>query len=162
MVSMALKEEYLVPIWVGWNTSLSVPSNNAKQKVWYFPQKICSPTSNAVVIETMKISQNIAEESKGKSIAATYDLAIAKLVSWIQSMERSIYDYIFVPLGSFHFALAFFAALGKLIENSGGPSILQETDVLAKGSLRSFYKGLHKIISLVMKMLHFTSVFRIL
>ena len=73
-----------------------------------------------------------------------------------------MYDTIFVSLRSFHFALAFFAALGKLIENSGGPSTLQETDVLAKRSLRSLYKGLHKIISLVMEMLHFTSVFRIL
>ena len=66
------------PMWVGWNSML-IPKDDHLQKIWYLPQINQSPTSTAVVLETMKRSLCIASESGKQSIAVTYDLAIAKL-----------------------------------------------------------------------------------
>ena len=59
--------------------------------------------------------------------------------------------------------MAFFKALGKMIEDSGGPTMLIETDVLATGSLNGFLSGkhfnrckrLHPILGLALEILHF-------
>ena len=90
--------------------------DSAIHKVWYLPQINLSPTSNTVVIETLKIAQKIAKGSNRDEISITYDLAIAKLAFKIQSEESPRFDNVFVLLESFHIEMAFFHALGKFIE----------------------------------------------
>jgi hypothetical protein len=50
------------PMWVGWNAMVK-PRDERLQKIWYLPQINQSPTSNAVVVETMRRSLRIAAES---------------------------------------------------------------------------------------------------
>ena len=108
-------------MWTGWN-ALSTPSSDLPvQKVWYLPQINQSPTSNAVVMETMKRSSILARECQKSSIAVTYDLAIAKIAMRIQENESPRFDNLFIALGPFHEQMAFFSALGKYIAESGGP-----------------------------------------
>ena len=135
------------------------------EKIWYMRQINLSPTSNSVVVETMKRAQRVAEESNKDSIAVTYDLAIAKVAMQIQTEEAPKYDNVYVAMGAFHIELALFHAIGKFIEESGGPYILNESNVLAKGSLKDFItaksykrcKRLHELLSVAFEMLHFES-----
>ena len=94
-----------------------------------------------MVVETLKSSLCIAAESGKQSIAVTYDLAIARFAMQIQCEEQPTYDNVFVALDSVHVELALFSAFGKIITVSGGPHILNECDVLAKGSVNGFIKG---------------------
>ena len=111
----------------------------------------------------MKRSIDVATEGGRNNIAVTYDLAIAKLAMQIQLEETPIYDSLFIAMGPFHIEMAFFSAIEKIVEESGEPHILNECDVLAKGSLRSFYKGknykrckrMHETLSLAHQVLHF-------
>ena len=48
---------------------------------------------------------------------------------------------LFINLGACHVELALFKALGKFVGESGGPHVLLEAKVLAKGSIRSFLEG---------------------
>ena len=89
----------------------------------------------------MSRSLKVAEEASRNTIAVTYDLAIAKRALQIQGEESSKYYSIFVALGSFHVEMAFFSAIGKIIAESGGPHVLQESEALAKRSLQSFIHG---------------------
>ena len=89
----------------------------------------------------MNRSLIVAMEAGKTSIAVTYDLAIAKVAKQIQSQESPKYDQLFINIGAFHIELAFFKALGKFLGESGGPYVLQEAEVLAKGSTRSFLVG---------------------
>ena len=108
------------PMWVGWNARL-IPRDDERQVVEYLKQINQSPTSYPVVLETLKRTQKLAEESNKKSIVVTYDLAIAKIAMSIQAEEFPKFDNVFVALGSFHIELAFFSALGKIIDESGAP-----------------------------------------
>lgn len=72
-----------VPFWSAWNTKLCKDTSEI-QKVWYLPQINESPTSRAVVAETMNRSIAIADEAGRFSIAVTYDLAVARLAFEIQ------------------------------------------------------------------------------
>ena len=54
----------------------------------------------------------------------------------IQAKEKPIIDEIFISPGSFHLEMVFFV-LGKTIEESGGPYMLDECKILAKGSINS-------------------------
>lgn len=111
----------------------------------------------------MKRSLDIAAECGKKTIAVTYDLAIAKVAMQIQAEETPVFDNIFVALGSFHIEMALLSAYGKFIAESGGPHILNECEVLAKGSINSFNKGknykrckrMHELLALAMESLHF-------
>ena len=47
----------------------------------------------------------------------------------------------FVHLGEFHVEMELLKAFGKVIQESGGPYILNEGEVLAKGSMSSVSKG---------------------
>ena len=68
-------------------------------------------------------------------------------------------------LGPFHIEMAFFKAIGKLIDESGGPNMLTDSGVLAPGSLNGFLTGkhfnrckrLHPILGLAFEILHFDS-----
>ena len=107
-----------------------------------------SPTSNTVVLETLTIAQKIAQESNRDEISITYDLAIAKLAFKIQSEESPRFDNVFVLLGSFPIEMAFFHALGKFVEESGGSTILNECGVIANGwffEWVSFWKALQQM-----------------
>lgn len=131
-----------VPMWVGWNSRM-VKDESPIQKVWYLPQINASPTSAAVVVETMKRSQKIAEECGQNFIAVTYDLGIANKALEIQSTEQPLFNNLFIMIGSFHYELAFFKLIGKYLDCSGGPYILQESGVLSQGSMDSFLTGKH-------------------
>eukprot|EP00794_Sanderia_malayensis_P002176 gene2176-2472_t len=97
-----------------------------------------SPTSHAVVAETLKRSMQIATECGKQGIVVTYDLAIAKIAMQIQDEEMPLYDKVFIALGPFHVEMALFNAFGKYISESGGPHVLNECLVLAKGSTKLF------------------------
>ena len=101
------------------------------------------PTRLDVVMETMKISQKVASECDEAYMVVHYDLAIAKPALQIQATESPRFDNLFIAFGPFHFCLAYFGAIGHFIENSGGPEILTESDVLAPGSLNGFISGRH-------------------
>ena len=127
-------------MWVGWNSKFD-QSAKSTQNIWYLPQINESPTSHAVVAETLKRAIQIADECGKTQIASTYDLAIAKMALQIQKAESPLYDRVFVNLGAFHVELAFFCAVGKYIAESGGPFILSESGVLQSGSLKGFING---------------------
>ena len=152
------------PMWVGWNALLH-PQYQHIQKIWYMRQLNQSPTSNSVVVETMKKAQRVAEEAHKDNIAVTYDLAIAKVAMQIQAEESPKYDNLFIAMGAFHIEMALFHAIGKFVEESGGPYVLNECNVLAKGSLKGFITGksykrskrLHQLLSVAFEILHFKS-----
>ncbi|EFX75053.1 hypothetical protein DAPPUDRAFT_108314 [Daphnia pulex] len=121
------------PMWVGWSANLSQYriAELPMQKICYLPHINESPTSTAVVQETMKIAKQIAEECCQEYISITYDLAIAKITFPIQGEDPS-YNNLFIQLGSFHILLSFFKGIGKLIADSRGPFVLTETGILAQ------------------------------
>ena len=152
-------------MWFGWNSRNDASSFDQKQKIFYLPQINQSPTSHSVVLETMKRSQQLAKESKIKEIAVTYHLVTAKVAMQIQAKESSRFDNLFIAMGTFHLEMAFFNALGKYIEESGGPYILVESGVIASNSIKNFLnlnsynrrKRLHGLLSLTMEILHYDS-----
>ena len=139
MISLTLKQ---TPMWTGWN-SLITEDPLPKQNVLYMENISLPPTRLDVVVETMKISQQVASECDEEYIVVHYDLAIAKPALQIQATESPRFDNLFIAFGPFHICLAYFGALGHFIENSGGPEILTESDVLASGSLNGFLSGKH-------------------
>ena len=83
MADMLIDEDETTPMFVGWNAQL-LPREDEIQNIVYLPQINASPTSYAVVKETMTRALRIAEECGKTSIAVTYDLAIAKMAMHIQ------------------------------------------------------------------------------
>ena len=150
------------PLWAGWNSS-NFSDTSIVHKVWYLPQINQSPNTTSVVTETMNRAQRIAHECNKKYIAVTYDLAIAKVAMKIQATEMAKYDNILINLGAFHVKMAFLKVLGKFIDESGGPYILNECSVLQKGSTKVFLSGthynrgkrIHQLLAVTMEILHF-------
>ena len=140
-IKLGLDTDEEIKMWVGWNASFVTPHESPKHRIWYLPQINESPTSNAVVNETLQRSLTIAKECNKTSIAATYDLAIAIKAFRIQEQESPDYDNVFIALGTFHIQMSFFKAVGKYIAESGGPHMLIESHVLAEGSLNVFLNG---------------------
>ena len=111
----------------------------------------------------MNITQKCAQECGQECGIVTYDLNAAKPAMQIQVAESPRFDNIFIMLGPFHIEMAFFKAIGKLIDSSGGPEMLTDTDVLSSGSLNGFLSGkhfnrckrLHPILALSLEILHF-------
>ena len=99
------------------------------------------PTALSTVIETLRRSQEVAKECGEDYAVVTYDLGIARPAKQIQLEESPKFDNAFIMLGSFHTELAYFSALGRFIEGSGGPFALCEASVFATGSLNKFLKG---------------------
>ncbi|XP_045036882.1 uncharacterized protein LOC116935578 [Daphnia magna] len=118
------------PMWTGWNSRI-VKDVLPLQRVCYLPAIDASPTRADVVKKTMERSVRILKECNQKYISVTYDLAIAKQVLCIQSMEKPKFNNLFIQLGSFHIFLSFFKAVGKFIAESGAPYALTESGVLA-------------------------------
>ncbi|CAF4773203.1 unnamed protein product [Pieris macdunnoughi] len=76
--SMSLSRIDSVPMWLGYNCKISIDGSKI-QKVEYLSPINESPTSLAVVQETLNIAKEVAKNCNQQQIIATYDLAIAKL-----------------------------------------------------------------------------------
>ncbi len=123
MMSTAMLEN--VPMWVGWNSRVTLDPS-PPQNIGYMENICLPPTRLDVVVETMKRSQKTAEECGDNYAIVTYYLAVAKLALQIQSEETPTFDNVCVCLGAFHICLAYFAAIGYILEESGGPQVLVE------------------------------------
>ena len=138
------------PMWLGFNVKNSL-DRSPMQIVEYLPPINMSPTSYSVIHETMMYAKNIAEECGQSQIIATYDLAIAKMANQIKiskSLDTNLdtaekFDNLFINLGAFHTEVAFFKALGKVIDGSGIVDILVSSQVLAEGSVNTFLESKH-------------------
>ncbi|CAG4953965.1 unnamed protein product [Parnassius apollo] len=160
--SMSLSQIDSVPMWLGYNCKIGIDESKI-QTVEYLSPINESPTSLAVVQETLNIAKEIAKNCNQQQIIATYDLAIAKLAMQIQHTKKPEFDDIFINLGAFHTQMAFFKAIGKYIDSSGLVEILVEAEALAGGSMNSFLdskhfnrcKRLHPLASGALQILHF-------
>lgn len=85
-----------------------VVDQNPQQKVGYLPVINASPTSDAVVMKTMMMALDIADECKQDYIIVTYDLAIASKALNIKAQKSPQFDKLFINLGPFHIELSFF------------------------------------------------------
>ena len=73
----------------------------------------------------------------------------------IQAEEKPTFDNILISLGSFHLEIAFFfSALGKIIEESGGPHILEK---VLRGKSYKRCKRMHELLAIAFEILHFES-----
>ena len=102
-------------MWVGWNAQQR-HDGQPTERIWYLPPINQSPTSTAVVKETMKGARQLVKKCRKNEIAVTYDLAIAKMALEIAETPR--FNNIFVSLGSFHIEMYFFGMLGKYLAES--------------------------------------------
>ena len=100
-----------------------------------------SPTNNDVVRETMVRTMTVAEDTGQEYAVVTYDLAIALKAYSIQALESPQFDKMIIMLGNFHIELAFYGAIGTMINGSGIQFILSKADILAEGSMLGFIKG---------------------
>lgn len=139
---MMCMESHPTPMWTGWNAKITVDVL-PRQRVLYLENITLPLTRTDVVLETMKIAQKIADECREEYMLVHYDLAIARPALQIQAAEAPRFDNLFIAFGPFHISLAFFGALGYLIDSSGGPEMLTESGVLASGSLNGFLSGRH-------------------
>ncbi|KAH9635594.1 hypothetical protein HF086_012263 [Spodoptera exigua] len=159
---MSLSRIDSVPMWLGYNCMIS-SDHSEKQKIEYLSPINSSPTSYAIVNETLNMAKEIAEKCQQPEIIVTYDLAIAKMAMQIQEQEKPLYNNIFVNLGAFHIEMAFFKAIGKYIDCSGLVEVLVQAEVLAGGSTNSFLdskhfnrcKRLHPLTAAALQILHF-------
>lgn len=129
-----------VPMWNGWN-SIHIDDDSHKQVVCYMDHIQLPPTRYDVVKETLRRSQKVSKECNENYAIVTYDLAVAKIAKQIQNEESPTFDDVFVMFGSFHIELSFFSSIGRIIEGSGGPFAITESQILAAGSLNKFLKG---------------------
>ncbi|XP_067618035.1 uncharacterized protein [Eurosta solidaginis] len=152
------------PMWVGFN-SLIFNDLSPKQKISYLTTINLSPTNATVVLEIMKHSQKVALECDEEHMQVTFDLAIAKIALQIQASEKPRFDNLFIHVGTFHVMMAFFKAVSKFIDNCGLPTIMVNSELLARGSVNSFISGkhfnrckrLHTVLSASIQILHFES-----
>lgn len=170
--------------WFTWNADRTI-DKNPQQKIGYLPNLNASPTSDAVVLKTMKIAKNIATECNQEFIIVSYDLAIASKAYKIQQSMRPEFDNVFINLGAFHIELSYFKvshqqisythfknlyivwffiqAIGKFIDSSGITKLMVESGLLAEGSVNGITRGkhfnrckkLHAVAALSFKVLHF-------
>ena len=161
-VSCALMND--TPMWTGWNSLVSVDVL-PRQVIGYMENINLPPTRLDVVAETLKRSQAVAKECGEEFALVTYDLAIAKPALQIQIDKAPNFDNVFICFGAFHIQMAYFGALGHILEESGGPQVLADTEVLAIGSLNGFLSGrhynrckrLHVLLATAFRVLHFRS-----
>lgn len=159
---MSLSRVDSVPMWLGYNCMMST-DHSEKQQIEYLPPINSSPTSYAIVNETLIMAKEIAEKCHQQHIIVTYDLAIAKMAMQIQEKEKPTFENIFVNLGAFHMEMAFFKTVGKYIDSSGLVEILVQAEVLAGGSMNSYLdskhfnrcKRLHPLTAAALQILHF-------
>lgn len=114
------------PMWVGFN-SLIHQDDSTKQQIYYLTTINLSPTNTSVVQETMIQSLKAAEECSQTYVRVSYDLAIAKVALQIQSTEFPRFQNLFIHIGSFHVMMAYFKAIGKIIDNCGLSNIMVDS-----------------------------------
>ena len=122
-------------------------------------------TKTDVVNETIVLSRRVSEECDSTFAVITYDLAIAKIVKKIQNEEPDEFKDVLIMFGAFHIEGSISAAIGKLIEGSGGPYLLIEFSVIVPGSMNRFLRGKmynrcrrwHTILSTALHGLNFQS-----
>lgn len=93
--------------WFAWHTERII-DQNPMQKIGYLPIINASPTSDSVVLKTMKMALELADECNQDYIIVTYDLAIASKALKIQADKHKEFDRLFINLGAFHIELSFF------------------------------------------------------
>lgn len=163
MLSHALDMKNM-PMWVGYN-SLLYNDKSAQQKISYLTTINESPTSDKVVLETLKQCQRAAEECGERYMQVTYDLGIANKALKIESDKRPLFDNLFIHIGPFHIMMAYFKAIGKFIDNCGLTNIIVDTELLASGSVNGFITGkhfnrckrLHPLAALSIQIMHYES-----
>ena len=130
MINVATSPE--TPMWVGWNSQMT-DDPLPKQKIAYMENLTLPITRLDVVAETLRVTQQVAQECGQEYGVVHYDLNAAKPALQIQSTEAPKYDNLFICLGPFHIMMSYFGSVGYLIDSSGGPEILVDADVLASG-----------------------------
>ena len=85
-------------------------------------------------------TMNVAKETGQDYAVVTYDLAVAFKASSIETFETHCLTML-IMLGNFHIKLAFYGAVGTLINKSEIEFILTEDDILAEGSMAGFIIG---------------------
>ena len=151
----------LVPMWCGFNSQIAKDSLQ-KQMVLYMTNLNRPITNCYVIVETMRTSLRCANECGQRYGLVTYDLDVAKTAFRIQASNTE-FDRLFIMCGAFHIFKCNFRAIGKIIEDSGGPAMLMDSEVLAPGSLSSFLecknynrcKRLHPMLALAFEILLF-------
>lgn len=93
--------------WSGWNAD-RVCDENPIQVIGYLPNLNMSPTNDAVVMKTLEMAKQLADECNQKYIVVTYDLAIAMKAYHIKDCMSPQFDRIFVNLGGFHIEMSYF------------------------------------------------------
>lgn len=93
--------------WYSWH-SVRLIDQNPIQKVGYLPIINASPTSDAVVLKTMNMALQLADECDQDYMVVTYDLAIASKAYKIQADEGTEFRRLFINLGAFHIELSYF------------------------------------------------------
>lgn len=93
--------------WFSWNSE-RVHDENPTQVIGYLPNLNVSPTNDAVVMKTLEMANQLADECDQKYIVATYDLAIAMKAYQIRDSMSPRFDRIFVNLGGFHIEMSYF------------------------------------------------------
>ena len=83
------------PMWAGWNTQ-RYPEPINKHVVCYMQNIRLPPTREAVVKETLKISQAVAKECGDKYAIITYDLAVAKIARQIKTQNSPEFTDCFI------------------------------------------------------------------
>ena len=121
-------------MWVGWNACQTIKQHNTLQNIWYLPQINESPTSILVFQKT------IAKECSRKTIAVTYDLAIAKSSMQLQAEESPTYD-LFINMGGLHIELAFFFGFRKIYRGIRGVARLTRSWRNTKIFIKIFHYG---------------------
>ena len=147
--------------WNGWNAEKHVETC-PKQRVCYMkPIPLPPPTRADAIKETLNQTDSVRRSCDQEYIPYFADLAVAKIAKQIQSQESPTYDNVFIVFGQFHTDCRIFAALGKIIDGSGGSFVLDEANIIATGSLTKFLRGKmyirrrgHMLLSAVMHGLH--------
>ena len=101
MISHAIGDDML-PMWVGFNASLSSSDALPKQEVRYMPNLKQPITSLDVIQETLVTTQKCAEECHQLYGVVTYDLNAAKPAWQMQITEAPRFDNLFIMPGTFH------------------------------------------------------------
>lgn len=83
---LSLANLHSTPMWLGFNYTI-FKDNSELQTVEYLPPINDSPISKSVVLQTLELIKNIAEECHQKHIIVSYDLAIAKMAMQFKRTE---------------------------------------------------------------------------
>ena len=128
-----------VSLWTSWNTK-RCDKDLPQQTVAYMKPITLPPIRTDVVRETLNRSNAVTDECGFKFTIVSYDLAIAEISKQIQCTDYPEFENVFIQFGQFHTEANVFSSLGKLIEDSGGPYLLMEANVVAVGSMKRFFE----------------------